>query len=395
MLTLMPILAPLRTCWLLFQLVLTRALRVWESRVLAALSLFTPRPALAQGVPSDVSCSVHGAATAWPPTSYMPQDFEDYVSKNYDVSRPGSVILPSNNRRRLTQPPSIAKLLEQNRRTGIDQRAVFAPFSQPRWQDRSNPPTIADTDKLFRTEGVALAVRASRAALAEWAGRTSDITHVVMVTCTAAGSPGFDLAVCQALDLPLTVDRTLLHGVGCAGGMSIVRSASKIADAATLRGEKANILVCACELASTTVHLELERAEREADVSPGAVIFADGAAAMVLCNGAASAAAESEPLYGLMACTAQLIPDSSDLMSFLPGPGGTYMLLSGRRRRTSLTRCRRVQLALDARGPDFRGAGSSACVSAPRAVSTRACSGVAGGVRLGAASGRKGGHCWG
>ena len=156
----------------------------------------------------------------------------------------------------------------------------------------------------------------------EWGGKPAEITHVVAVTCTNAGSPGFDLDVAIQLGLSADVNRTLLHGVGCAGGLSLVRAAAGIADAATLRGKPANILVLACEITSTTIHLELDEAETRADPSPGTVIFSDGAAAMILCNNIASARATSTSQYDLMDLTTQRVSDSSDLMSFLMTDGG-------------------------------------------------------------------------
>lgn len=102
----------------------------------------------------------------------------------------------------------ISKLLEVNKKTGIDSRGLIAPFGQPLWEDKASPPSIEQTDAFFRKYATQLAVGSCRKAIKEWGGQITDITHAVAVTCTNAGSPGFDQEVVAQIGLPLYVDKT-------------------------------------------------------------------------------------------------------------------------------------------------------------------------------------------
>lgn len=100
----------------------------------------------------------------------------------------------------------------------------------------------------------------------------------IAVTCTNQGNPGYDFLVDRKLNLPLHVDRMLLHGVGCAGGLSILKG---------LRRKPARILAFACELCTPNVGHYLSIAERSTDsgqVNIAAALFSDAATAFVLCN---------------------------------------------------------------------------------------------------------------
>lgn len=132
----------------------------------------------------------------------------------------------------------LKKLLEINRRTGIETRPAVQRYETASdFGCQARPPTIQDLDRFFREHGVALAAQACRKALREWGGHASEITHTVAVTCTNQGSPGYDLGVNHELGLAPDVERTLLHGVGCAGGLAIMRTAAQIATSAAARGE--------------------------------------------------------------------------------------------------------------------------------------------------------------
>jgi type III polyketide synthase len=93
--------------------------------------------------------------------------------------------------------------------------------------------------------------------------RSGDITHVVAVTCTDQSNPGYDLFVCRRLKLQPDVQRTLLHGVGCAGGLSALRAAVNIAAAEIQKGRPARVLVMATELCSLFLNAELHVASQD------------------------------------------------------------------------------------------------------------------------------------
>jgi type III polyketide synthase len=99
----------------------------------------------------------------------------------------------------------------------------------------------------------------------------------------------------MALGLELTVDRTLLHGVGCAGGLSALRLANSLAqlppvfsgNASEGKSRSPRILVVALEVTSTLVRSELEELDRSGGKmgNVGVCLFSDGASAMVVGGG--------------------------------------------------------------------------------------------------------------
>lgn len=151
-----------------------------------------------------------------------------------------------------------------------------------------------------------------------------DITHVVAVTCTDQGSPGYDFFVSQKLQLPTGVQRTLLHGVGCAGGLSALREAANLAAGASSRGRAARVLVFATELCTLFLRAELEAAYKDREnlhIAPA--LFSDGSAALVVCNGLAMRH-EQKPVYELQEWSSAVIPGTKEYMSYSVSPTGTY-----------------------------------------------------------------------
>lgn len=203
------------------------------------------------------------------------------------------------------------KLLAINRTTGIETRALVGPYDSG-FVNSITPPSVRELDEFYRKAGVDLAVQACKKALKEWGGSYCDITHTVAVTCTNAGNPGYDLLVAQKLGLRDDLDRTLLHGVGCAGGLSILRVAAQIANGASLYHQPARVLAFACELCSPNLRSELVAAaatDNPKEVNISSALFADGAAAFVLCNDFASEARE-QAVFQLIDWGNACIPDS-------------------------------------------------------------------------------------
>ena len=96
--------------------------------------------------------------------------------------------------------------------------------------------------------------------------------------------PGIDAYIAHALKLHPNVSRTLLSGVGCAGGVALLRTAYEFAMAMTCRDKPARILVVACDLNSLGFHSELEQL-RMGNFPVGLTLFSDAATAAVVSNG--------------------------------------------------------------------------------------------------------------
>lgn len=237
---------------------------------------------------------------------------------------------------------SIKKILQLNQNTMIESRSIIKAFEDPFWS-RSVAPSISELDCLFRRAGVDLAVQACKKAFREAKLSAEDITHVVAVTCTNAGNPGFDLLVCQKLGLKPETDRTLLHGVGCAGGLSAMRTAAAMAQSYSMRGRPARILSFACEICSIYVRADMDQIVEQPElIKASPVLYSDGAAAFVLCNELAEGA-QDRSVYELADWETTTVPDSARELELMMDPQGF---------RATLTK-EVPNLALKAVGPLF------------------------------------------
>ncbi|OQE14377.1 hypothetical protein PENFLA_c038G07508 [Penicillium flavigenum] len=250
---------------------------------------------------------ITGMGSQYPPYLLGAKDLDDLAARFYDVTRPG-----------------IKKLLQVNRSAGIETRSAVRPYEA--FATQTNPPSISEIDQFFRQAGVDLAVQACQKALIEAHIAPQQITHTIRVTCTNQGNPGYDFLVARKLNLPPHVDRMLLHGVGCAGGLSILRAAAQIAGGASLRQKPARILAFACELCTPNVRHYLSMAELSADsdqANIAAALFSDAAAAFVLCNEYAMAQDEQvTPQFELLEWGCDLVPDTAEHMTFYAGIDG-------------------------------------------------------------------------
>lgn len=270
---------------------------------------------------------ITGLGTQYPAHLIGPEKLEKFAERFHDVEAPGyGEFLPALPATLLIIINSLKKLLKTNRSTGIRARSAIRSYDTG-YACQIEPPTLVDMDRLYRIDGVHLTAQACEKALREWGGKYSDITHTVGVTCTSQGSPGYDLLVNQKLGLSPTVDRTLLHGVGCAGGLAIMRTAAQLACGATMRRRPARILAFACELCTPNVRFELAMAERcvdPANVSIVGALFSDAAAAFVLCN-TYGMDDDIKPKFQLLEWGNALIPDTIEHMTVDNDPSGKTM----------------------------------------------------------------------
>ncbi|KAM7185491.1 Thiolase-like protein [Rhypophila sp. PSN 637] len=257
---------------------------------------------------------IMGLGHQYPAYLWRPEFIDEVATRFYDIEQVG-----------------IKKLLQINRATGIDQRpSVMDPNSSPILH-RPDMPTITDLNAIWHKAGVDLSAQACRKALKEWGGALSDTTHIVACTTTCYGNPGVDLLVAERLGLGPDVERVLLAGVGCAGGMAIMRVAAEVALAATARQRPARILAFACEVATTNVRQELADAAARTspeDISIAAALFSDGAAAFVLCNDAGKQNTAPAPLFQLMDWNHATIPNTMQETTWAPGPTGYVSVLT-------------------------------------------------------------------
>ena len=153
--------------------------------------------------------------------------------------------------------------------TGIIKRHGVKPFEwyleRRGWPERT---------KAFLEGAEALFIDAAEKALANAQITGADIDTVVTVSSTGIATPSLEARVAGRLGFRSDISRVPVFGLGCAGGVSGLSIASRLAEARP----GSNVLLVAVELCSLALRLdELTKANIVATS-----LFADGAAAMIL-----------------------------------------------------------------------------------------------------------------
>ena len=152
---------------------------------------------------------------------------------------------------------------------GIERRAAVMPLQE------IVSLTTAQRMKCFSQHAPALAARAIEQALARCNRTPQEITDLIVVTCTGFESPGPLHDICAQSGLAPNVRTSQIGFMGCFGGICGLDAAA----GAALRHEGAVVLLVCVELCS--LHL---RNERDAQNMVASLLFADGAAALIVSN---------------------------------------------------------------------------------------------------------------
>ncbi|KAK4199775.1 thiolase-like protein [Triangularia verruculosa] len=264
--------------------------------------------------PRELGLSILGLGTQYPPYSLDARALE-VLSKRYHP-----------------ESPAMQKVLAINRYTGIDKRSSIG--RPDHWLvNQPEPPTISQIHDVFMSDGVPLAISASKKALAEaHVDDISQITHMVSTTCTDSANPGYDHFVAKSLGLSTSVEKVLLHGVGCSGGLAALRTAANLCLGHSMRGLPARILVLALEISTTLVRSELDSIHQDQETRIGICLFSDCASAVVLSNDIPFSATEPipPPVYSLLDWRHQTIPDTESDLGFDTHTQGWKVVLSPR-----------------------------------------------------------------
>jgi alkylresorcinol/alkylpyrone synthase len=169
---------------------------------------------------------------------------------------------------------------------GINQRYAIKPLSwytQARgWPDRTEAYIAGATD---------LFISAARKALAAAGCEACDVDAIVTVSSTGIATPSVEAYAHAQMGFRNNVKRTPIFGLGCAGGVTGLATAARLADAAP----GSIVLLVAVELCTLSCRLDqLTKANIVATA-----LFGDGAAACVLSSsgGIASIDASAEMLW--------------------------------------------------------------------------------------------------
>lgn len=119
------------------------------------------------------------------------------------------------------------------------------------------------------------------------------------------------------------MEKVLLHGIGCSGGLASLRTAANLALGHSFRSKKARVLVFALEISSLLVRSELDSINESQETRIGVTLFSDCASACILSNGIGGE--DEEPVYDLLGWDHRVIPDTEEDLGFDVDPLGTYM----------------------------------------------------------------------
>jgi predicted naringenin-chalcone synthase len=157
---------------------------------------------------------------------------------------------------------------------------------------------------------------AARRSLAQADISPSDVSHIIVVSCTGFFAPGLDVLLIDQLGLPSTTRRTMIGFMGCSAAFNGLKSASDIC-----RSEPgAKVLVVCVELCS--LHVQIENTLESIVVNS---LFADGAAACLISQ-VTRAEADGKMIYRGSATA--LDSSSFSAMSWELGDTGFIMGLS-------------------------------------------------------------------
>jgi alkylresorcinol/alkylpyrone synthase len=155
---------------------------------------------------------------------------------------------------------------------GIDNRHLVAPAE---WYEQGHG--WSERNALYLQSAEALFEEAARSAIANAGLDPRDIDGVVSVSSTGIATPSLEARVAPRLGLRDDIGRVPLFGLGCAGGVSGLATAARLANA----GPGSRWLYVTVETCSISIRLDSD--------DPAAIVatalFADGAAAAVVGTG--------------------------------------------------------------------------------------------------------------
>jgi alkylresorcinol/alkylpyrone synthase len=199
-------------------------------------------------------------------------------------------------------------MLDIFKNSGIERRRAVRPMDwylgARDWRDRS---------EVFHEEGLALFERVAAQAIEEAAIDPTEIDAVVTICSSGIATPTLEARALPRLGLRSDVRRVPVFGLGCAGGVSGLSIASRLASV----DPGSTVLVVVLELC--TLAFRLDRRTKEDAVA--AALFADGAAALVLRAG-------DEGPVRIRDSAEYIWPDTLDIMGWTFDPVGFGVVLS-------------------------------------------------------------------
>lgn len=135
-------------------------------------------------------------------------------------------------------------------------------------------PSLDDRMRLFQQCAPGLSIAAIKNTI-EGFINTSQITHLITVSCTGMSAPGLDLQVAEALQLKSNIFRTSVNFMGCYAAIHALKMAQMICDSSPA----ANVVIVCTELC--TIHFQQQYTQ---DNAASSLLFGDGSAAVLVSN---------------------------------------------------------------------------------------------------------------
>ncbi len=177
--------------------------------------------------------------------------------------------------------------------------------------------TFERRNRDYIEQALALGERAIRTCLKHAQAKSEQINHIILVTTTGLATPSLETMLIQRIPLPLTIQRTPLFGVGCAGGAVGLARGMEF-----LRGRGQDlVLLVSVELCGQT----FDPTDQSKLAIVAVSLFGDGAAAVLLAGDDHSF---SGPRY--IGSHSVLFPDSLDIMGWDFTDRGMRLVLSRR-----------------------------------------------------------------
>lgn len=189
---------------------------------------------------------------------------------------------------------------------------IFSPIKN--FEDHG--PSTENRMEIYKREAPRLALGASLEAIQNSNIQTSEIQHLITVSCTGFSAPGFDISLMKEIGLSNSVSRTHIGFMGCHGAFNGFRVAQALASASGIN--PSTVLLTAVELCSIHVAYGSEPSRIVANA-----LFSDGASSALFSN-----ERPKKPAWQLKANGSYLFPDSEDLMGWEIGNHGFRMNLS-------------------------------------------------------------------
>lgn len=174
-------------------------------------------------------------------------------------------------------------------------------------------PSTKKRNEAYQQYAPLLSTAAASKALQQSGLEAKQITHLITVSCTGSYAPGLDVDLVESLQLPLSVQRTNIHFMGCYAAFNAI----KVADAFCKMNSSVKVLIVCTELC--TLHFQKQNTE---DNLLANALFADGSAALIV------EASSSKKSLMLARAYSELAPQGSKEMAWAIGDWGFEMKLS-------------------------------------------------------------------